>query len=84
MGPEQAPSGEHGEAGEEKVGTRTWRWAGKGPEAAGNSHPSPGEASVGSPEAASRVLPLPNPRLLPYPHKLALGKRWGKMPNVKK
>lgn len=49
----------------EEVEARTWRWAGKGPEAAGNSHPSPGEASVGSPKAASEVLPLPNPRLLP-------------------
>lgn len=65
MGPEPTPCGEHGEAGKEEVEARTWRWAGKGPDAAGNSHPSPGEASVGSPEAASEVLPLPNPRLLP-------------------
>lgn len=56
---------------------------GRGQRQLGIPSPTPGEASVGSPEAASEVLPLPNPRLLPYPHKLGLGKRWGKMPNVK-
>ena len=39
--------GEFGEAGERGVEAGTWRWAGKGPEAAGNSQPHPRRSICG-------------------------------------
>lgn len=57
---------------------------GRGQRQLGTPSPNPEEASVGSPKAASEVLPLLSPRLPPHLHKLALGKRCEKMPNVKK
>lgn len=57
---------------------------GRGQKQLGIPSPTPEEASVGSPEAASEVLPLLSPRLPPHLHNLALGKRWEKMPNAKK
>lgn len=76
--------GEQGEVGKGEVGSGTRRWAGKGPEAAGNSQPHARRPSVRSPKATSEALPLPSPRLPPPAHRLGLGERWGKMPDAKK
>lgn len=49
---------------------------GRGQRQLGIASPTPGEASVGSFEATSEVLPLPGPRL--PPHQTATGEKVGK------
>lgn len=44
---ELTPGGEYGDAGKEEVGAESRRWAGKGPEAAGNSQPHPRRSICG-------------------------------------
>lgn len=58
-----------GKAGKGEAGAETQRWAGKGPEAAGNSQPRARRPSVGSPKATSEVLPPAQPQATsPSPH----------------
>lgn len=63
-----AKQGEHESAGPEGLGARVGagaRWAGRGQRQLGIPSPTPGEASVGSPEATLKPSPCPAPAASP-------------------